>query len=188
MLITFTVKDQKITHDLKTSLVAGSSGIVQAAFAFDESWSALDKVVVFKSSACRKPATPQRISDEPIDIPPEALKPGKLYVSIIGYGTGSTRKTTRAWDVMQAITVQKCGTLGDSEILRSLAQGNLVSDDNVATDDEVNDMFDDVFGSTDTPVPGPGSGDTPTVDDEDVATDDEVNEMFDEVFGREGAL
>lgn len=36
MLIIFTVKDQKITHDLgKRIVVAGSEGIVQAAFTFD---------------------------------------------------------------------------------------------------------------------------------------------------------
>ena len=38
MLIIFSVNDQKITHDLKGQLVAGSVDIVQAAFKFDSSW------------------------------------------------------------------------------------------------------------------------------------------------------
>ena len=45
MLITFSVNDQKITHDLKGQLVAGSVDIVQAAFKFDSSWDELDKIV-----------------------------------------------------------------------------------------------------------------------------------------------
>ena len=52
MLIIFSVNDQKITHDLKGQLVAGSVDIVQAAFKFDSSWDELDKIVVFTSSAC----------------------------------------------------------------------------------------------------------------------------------------
>lgn len=54
MLIIFSVNDQKITHDLKGQLVAGSVDIVQAAFKFDSSWDELDKIVVFTSSACPK--------------------------------------------------------------------------------------------------------------------------------------
>lgn len=38
MLIIFTVNDQKVTHDLgQRTLVAGSSGVVKAAFTFDNS-------------------------------------------------------------------------------------------------------------------------------------------------------
>lgn len=44
MLIIFSVNDQKITHDLKGQLVAGSVDIVQAAFKFDSSWDELDKI------------------------------------------------------------------------------------------------------------------------------------------------
>ena len=54
MLIIFSVNDQKITHDLKGQLVAGSVDIVQAAFKFDSSWDELDKIVVFTSSRARK--------------------------------------------------------------------------------------------------------------------------------------
>lgn len=51
MLIIFTVNDQKVTHDLgQRTLVAGSSGVVQAAFTFDNSWDGLDVVVVFSNS------------------------------------------------------------------------------------------------------------------------------------------
>ena len=45
MLIIFTVNDQKVTHDLgQRTLVAGSSGVVKAAFTFDNSWDGLDSV------------------------------------------------------------------------------------------------------------------------------------------------
>ena len=51
MLIIFTVNDQKVTHDLgQRTLVAGSSGVVKAAFTFDNSWDGLDVVAVFSNS------------------------------------------------------------------------------------------------------------------------------------------
>lgn len=68
MLIIFSVNDQKITHDLKGQLVAGSVDIVQAAFKFDSSWDELDKIVVFTSSACPKPV-PVQFADEAFYIP-----------------------------------------------------------------------------------------------------------------------
>lgn len=71
MLIIFSVNDQKITHDLKGQLVAGSVDIVQAAFKFDSSWDELDKIVVFTSSACPKPV-PVQFADEAFYIPKDA--------------------------------------------------------------------------------------------------------------------
>lgn len=87
MLITFTVKGQKITHDLKDTLVANSSGIVQAVFALDESWTGYDVVAVFKNSACQK-GKPVRIENGvAFDIPPETLKPGNR----LGHPAGNHR-------------------------------------------------------------------------------------------------
>lgn len=115
MLIIFSVNDQKITHDLKGQLVAGSVDIVQAAFKFDSSWDELDKIVVFTSSACPKPV-PVQFADEAFYIPKDVLKPGKLYVSVVGFGLDGRKKTTQKWDIMQAITVQKCGDGGDCDL------------------------------------------------------------------------
>lgn len=139
MLIIFSVNDQKITHDLKGQLVAGSVDIVQAAFKFDSSWDELDKIVVFTSSACPKPV-PVQFADEAFYIPKDVLKPGKLYVSVVGFGLDGRKKTTQKWDIMQAITVQKCGDGGDCDLLRYLAQGQ-VADGKVAKDEEVKDML-----------------------------------------------
>lgn len=138
MLIIFSVNDQKITHDLKGQLVAGSVDIVQAAFKFDSSWDELDKIVVFTSSACPKPV-PVQFADEAFYIPKDVLKPGKLYVSVVGFGLDGRKKTTQKWDIMQAITVQKCGDGGDCDLLRYLAQGQ-VADGKVANDEEVKDI------------------------------------------------
>lgn len=78
--------------------------------------------------------------------------------------------------------------------------------DNVATDDEVNDMFDDVFDGEENPggeapdtgedpapenpdggeTGGGNTDDNPTDDEtngDNIATDEEVNDMFDDVFG-----
>lgn len=134
MLIIFSVNDQKITHDLKGQLVAGSVDIVQAAFKFDSSWDELDKIVVFTSSACPKPV-PVQFADEAFYIPKDVLKPGKLYVSVVGFGLDGRKKTTQKWDIMQAITVQKCGDGGDCDLLRYLAQGQ-VADGKVANDEK----------------------------------------------------
>lgn len=138
MLIIFSVNDQKITHDMKGQLVAGSVDIVQAAFKFDSSWDELDKIVVFTSSACPKPV-PVQFADEAFYIPKDVLKPGKLYVSVVGFGLDGRKKTTQKWDIMQAITVQKCGDGGDCDLLRYLAQGQ-VADGKVAKDEEVKDI------------------------------------------------
>lgn len=138
MLIIFSVNDQKITHDLKGQLVAGSVDIVQAAFKFDSSWDELDKIVVFTSSACPKPV-PVQFADEAFYIPKDVLKPGKLYVSVVGFGLDGRKKTTQKWDIMQAITVQNCGDGGDCDLLRYLAQGQ-VADGKVAKDEEVKDI------------------------------------------------
>lgn len=119
MLIIFSVNDQKITHDLKGQLVAGSVDIVQAAFKFDSSWDELDKIVVFTSSACPKPV-PVQFADEAFYIPKDVLKPGKLYVSVVGFGLDGRKKTTQKWDIMQAITVQKCGDGGDCDLIKGI--------------------------------------------------------------------
>lgn len=186
MLIIFTVKDQKVTHDLgKRNLVAESVGVVQAAFTFDSDWEGLDKIVVFTNTnkKCCSPK-PVRYDDDPIDIPVEVLKAGKLYVSVIGFGEGTKKLTTRAWDIQQAITVQECGAMGGCDLLRNMASGT-VSDGDVATDGEVDDMLDDVFGE-DEPTGGETeTPETPSVSEEDVATDKEVSDMLDEVFGKQ---
>lgn len=158
MLIIFSVNDQKITHDLKGQLVAGSVDIVQAAFKFDSSWNELDKIIVFTSSACPKPV-PVQFADEAFYIPKDVLKPGKLYVSVVGFGLNGQKKTTQKWDIMQAITVQRCGDGGDCDLLRYLAQGQ-VADGNVAKDEEVEDMLDTVFGKPEAPNPDPGGSDS----------------------------
>ena len=176
MLIIFSVNDQKITHDLKGQLVAGSVDIVQAAFKFDSSWDELDKIVVFTSSACPKPV-PVQFADEAFYIPKDVLKPGKLYVSVVGFGLDGRKKTTQKWDIMQAITVQKCGDGGDCDLLRYLAQGQ-VADGKVAKDEEVRDMLDTVFGKSEAPKPDPGGSDSndKNVSEDDIATDKDVAE------------
>lgn len=170
MLIIFSVNDQKITHDLKGQLVAGSVDIVQAVFKFDSSWDELDKIVVFTSSACPKPV-PVQFADEAFYIPKDVLKPGKLYVSVVGFGLDGRKKTTQKWDIMQAITVQKCGDGGDCDLLRYLAQGQ-VADGKVAKDEEVKDMLDTVFGKSEAPKPDPGGSDSndKNVSEDDIAT------------------
>lgn len=142
MLIIFSVNDQKITHDLKGQLVAGSVDIVQAAFKFDSSWDELDKIVVFTSSACPKPV-PVQFADEAFYIPKDVLKPGKLYVSVVGFGLDGRKKTTQKWDIMQAITVQKCGADGDLAPLGAAAV-------DIATDSEVSEMLSEVFPTDNT--------------------------------------
>lgn len=169
MLIIFSVNDQKITHDLKGQLVAGSVDIVQAAFKFDSSWDELDKIVVFTSSACPKPV-PVQFADEAFYIPKDVLKPGKLYVSVVGFGLDGRKKTTQKWDIMQAITVQKCGDGGDCDLLRYLAQGQVLSVvvDGVATSYTIQNAAGDLAPLGAASV--------------DIATDSEVSEMLSEVF------
>lgn len=60
--------------------------------------------------------------------------------------------------------------------------GGDVSDDEIATDDEVGDVIDDIFN---TEEEDSGNTDTGTENPEDgnIATDDEVGDVIDDVFG-----
>lgn len=96
MLIIFSVNDQKITHDLKGQLVAGSVDIVQAAFKFDSSWDELDKIIVFTSSACPKPV-PVQFADEAFYIPKDmVVKSGSVVTNPTGQPKGTYIKLVLA--------------------------------------------------------------------------------------------
>lgn len=96
MLIIFSVNDQKITHDLKGQLVAGSVDIVQAAFKFDSSWDELDKIVVFTSSVCPKPV-PVQFADEAFYIPKDmVVKSGSVVTNPTGQPKGTYIKLVLA--------------------------------------------------------------------------------------------
>lgn len=195
MYITFTVNEQKISHDAAgKTIVAGSSGEVKAKFVFDSAWELFEIVVVFYNNNMKKrDIKPIRYSGEPVNVPDDALVAGKLYVSIIGFSLNGSRKTTQKWDMTQAITIQECGVLGCSDILRSFATENkrLINDDDIATDQENREMIDEVFG----PKPddeNDGNGDNPSEEDgykpleipeAIVATDDENRELIESIFG-----
>lgn len=59
--------------------------------------------------------------------------------------------------------------------------GTTVPDGDVATDDEVGDVIDDIF-NTETGDAGTDSGTDETGEDN-IATDDEVGDVIDDVFG-----
>ena len=65
------------------------------------------------------------------------------------------------------------------------AGGSGITDDNIATDNEVNDMLDEVFNNnTSEETPDDSSGDNSDgITDDNIATDDEVNDMLDDIFG-----
>lgn len=195
MYITFNVNDTTISHDVGgKTIVAGSSGEVKAKFIFDSTWETFEIVVVFSNNNMKKrDVKPIRYSGEPVIIPDDALVAGKLYVSVIGFSLNGNRKTTQKWDMTQAITIQECGALGCSDILRSFATENkrLVKDEDIATNQENRDMINEVFG----PKPdgeGEEDPDNPSVDDgykpielpeAIVATDDENRELIESIFG-----
>lgn len=196
MYITFTVNGTKISHDADGKvIVAGSSGEVKAKFVFDSSWEAFEIVIVFSNNNMKKrDIKPIRYSGEPVDIPDDALVAGKLYVSIIGFSLNGSRKTTLKWDMTQAITIQECGALGCSDILRSFATENkrLVHDEDIASDQENREMIDEVFGpkpeedKDDSGDAAPSKGDwykPLEVPEAIVATDEENRELIESIFG-----
>ena len=90
----------------------------------------------------------------------------------------------------------KALVVGDDGYVK--ASGKAI-DDSVATDDEVDDMFDNVFGenegadnpggeipdggNTDNPGNENTGGDNTGGNDDNIATDEEVEDMFDDIFG-----
>jgi hypothetical protein len=75
--------------------------------------------------------------------------------------------------------------VGGKWVVTDLPAGNppddggddIIPDEDIATDEDVDDMFDGVFGDGDVP-----EGDD-TIPDGDIATDEEVNDMFNGIFG-----
>ncbi len=195
MCITFTVNDTKIVHDAGSqTIVAGSSGEVKAKFSFDSSWELFDIVIIFSNNNMKKrDIKPIRYSGEPVNIPDDALVAGKLYVSVVGFSINGKRKTTQKWDMTQAITIQECGLLGCSDILRGFATENkrMVSDEDIATDQQNKEMIEEVFGvkpeedsNGDSHEPSEGGEYKPLEPfDVVVATDDENRELIESVFG-----
>lgn len=51
-----------------------------------------------------------------------------------------------------------------------------IEDDQIATDDDIHDLLDEIFGGID-------DGNDVIINEEDVATDEEINQLLDEVFG-----
>lgn len=196
MNITFTVNDTKISHDAGgKSIVAGSSGEVKANFVFDSSWEYFEIVIVFSNNNMKKrDIKPIRYTGEPVDIPDDALVAGKLYVSVIGFSLNGKRKTTLKWDMTQAITIQECGVLGCSDILRSFATENerLVNDEDIATAQENTEMLEEVFGPK-SEESGDGDSCNNTSEDEEqkpleisediVATDEDNQNLIESIFG-----
>lgn len=122
MTLTFTVADQIISHDLgERPLVAGSKGVVYADFAFDDTWDGLDIVVLFANAQTKYGQIPRKYEGDAIPIPPEVLTFGKLFVSAVGYSGDTVRKTTKKWDTYNAISVQPCGTIDGTDILKDMA-------------------------------------------------------------------
>ena len=191
MLIVFTVNGQKVTHDLDNNqIVGGSSGVVQAAFTFDKSWKEYEVVVVFSNSnQPRRTIQPLKYEGEALTIPDDSLCPGKLYVSVIGFGLNNSRKTTQKWDIQQAITVQEFGELGDCELLRSLAHDGdkLVDESDIAQNEQVEEMLDRVFGNNGETSDGTDSEEefVPSIPETKVATNSEIEEMLDRIFDSE---
>lgn len=196
MNITFTVNDTKISHDAGgKSIVAGSSGEVKANFVFDSSWEYYEIVIVFSNNNMKKrDIKPIRYTGEPVNIPDDALVAGKLYVSVIGFSLNGKRKTTLKWDMTQAITIQECGVLGSSDILRSFATENerLVNDEDIATAQENTEMLEEVFGSKSEESGDGGSGNRTSEDEEQkplefsediVATDEDNQNLIESIFG-----
>lgn len=151
MLIIFSVNDQKITHDLKGQLVAGSVDIVQAAFKFDSSWDELDKIVVFTSSACPKPV-PVQFADEAFYIPKDVVvKSGSVVTNPTGQPKGTYIKLVLANATNDTLYIDVGGlieyvTSGSAEVdLTSYATRESVAK---ADDDLIKGIYDNMTASS----------------------------------------
>lgn len=67
-------------------------------------------------------------------------------------------------------------------LIKGSIGGGDVSDDEIATDDEVGDVIDDIFNPDDAGDTGTDDG-TGEPGDDNIATDEEVGDVIDDVFG-----
>lgn len=64
------------------------------------------------------------------------------------------------------------------DIVINACSGDIPEGSEMATDDDINDMIDDIFGSGVKPDP-----DNPSYDSDDIATQEELDEVITDVFG-----
>ena len=93
--------------------VEAYKGVVFAEFLFDEEWNNLTRTAVFENDFAKKPVG-VILSGQPVEVPPETLKHGRLYVSVLGIGSnGKTVLTTKRME--PPIRISKSGPVESVE-------------------------------------------------------------------------
>lgn len=171
------------------SLLEGSEKTYSVAFQFEEGWEGYTKSALFKVEDTEY--TPVPLTDDCCDIPPECLEQGgvRLKIGVTGEKDGETKGPIWCYG-SRVIAV----TEPEELIPPSFSSGGVSSDD-VATDQEVGEVLDEIFDSNATESGSTGSDTTPDSSggtdsgtesgesSSDVATDEEVEGVLDDVFG-----
>lgn len=101
-ILEFSVNKQVITWTNNCRIpVENTRGFVRARFEVDEEWDGLSLIATFRSGAQQAVEVP--ITGDLVDVPPEVLRRGQLYVGLIGLGDGGNiRLTTKkmTWPIV----------------------------------------------------------------------------------------
>ncbi len=79
----------------------------------------------------------------------------------------------------EQIVLQTAGKLLTQDIVVEPSQGGLPPDSSMATDEDIDNLIDEVFGN-ESDIPNP---DEPAYDEDDIATEEELEDVLKDVFG-----
>ena len=111
-MISIEISNRNISISQKDELIANCAGFDKLAFSFDSEWDGLVKSIVFTNGDVTI-AVPV-VSEEPIDIPPEVLRAGNLYVSAVGVADNGEKKLSTK-KLLEPMNVKESGSQPDDE-------------------------------------------------------------------------
>lgn len=181
-----------------TTLIQNAAEAYPVEFVFSKDWDGFAKTALFEAGGVSMAVV---LKDDKCSIPAECLKKGGIPLKIAVYGVKDGEKKSTGWHVTSKILFpanisvgkggsgdpmgdeayqQIMGIIGDpatagfgNKTLTEVIVEIQKSISGTASDDEVDDMLDDAFGSDD---PG-GSTEGNT------ASDKEVDDLLNDVFG-----
>lgn len=187
------------------TLIQNSSKLYSVKFAFDETWDGFSKTAIFEAGPA---SVIVALTDDQCTIPAECLKRGSIKLKIGIYGISGDKRKGTIWcstsliipNVRLDVGTSSSSSSGSDEVYNEImaAIGDLAaagfegktlaevfreikdSTCETATDEEVEETLNSVFGQT-SDLPDDSGG---TESSANTATDEEVDEILDAVFGK----
>ena len=169
------------------TLIEKSEKLYIVEFAFDESWDGFTKTAIFTAGSV---ADEVLLTDNRCIIPSKCLEQAGSYLRVGVYGEKDGIQKDTVWCLTSKILYRaSIGSIGSGSGSGSgttpvpeevRAQVIEVIRTNTATDEEVDDAINTIFGASSGDPIGPGEDPEPS---DNTATDKEVDDILNDVFG-----